>query len=167
MVMNLPCRYRTAQTKVEATKTRAYRLMDLVEARRRYKAEGTKCIHWRWVSPCCLVCIVIVLSHTTVQLLCVCVCACGWNVVDYHRLTSLLFIDAFHTLLNWPLISFFTLLTIIFSRMNQLDEHEFYRVGVQLVHALQPYPPPTASDTAGFLLILLIPRSNIYYDWGG
>jgi hypothetical protein len=43
----LPCRYRTAQTKVEATKTRAYRLMDLVEARRRYKAEGTKCIHWR------------------------------------------------------------------------------------------------------------------------
>lgn len=49
IIMNHPlsCRYRTAQTKVEATKTRAYRLMDLVEARRRYKAEGTKCIHWR------------------------------------------------------------------------------------------------------------------------
>lgn len=42
-------RYRTAQTKVEATKSSAYRLMDLVEARRRYKAEGTKCIHWRFV----------------------------------------------------------------------------------------------------------------------
>ena len=43
-------RYRTAQTKVEATKSSAYRLMDLVEARRRYKAEGTKCIHWRYVT---------------------------------------------------------------------------------------------------------------------
>lgn len=44
-------RYRTAQTKVESTKSSAYRLMDLVEARRRYKAEGTKCIHWRFVTP--------------------------------------------------------------------------------------------------------------------
>ena len=47
IIIDIIRRYRTAQTKVEATKSNAYRLMDLVEARRRYKAEGAKCIHWR------------------------------------------------------------------------------------------------------------------------
>ena len=43
-----PLRYRTAQTKIEATKITAYRLMDLVEAKKKHTADGSKCIHWRY-----------------------------------------------------------------------------------------------------------------------
>jgi hypothetical protein len=39
-------RYHTAQSKIESTKLTAYRLMDISEARKRHKTEGTQTIHW-------------------------------------------------------------------------------------------------------------------------
>ena len=40
-------RYRTAQTKIGSTKVAAYRLMDIVDARKRRYAGGINTIHWR------------------------------------------------------------------------------------------------------------------------